>query len=111
MMSGLSIENFRALGNLGYDGIANSRRVRIEGEPGQQRIVAPERFGGAVVNWFQASGLADVNVEKAPQNTAVREAFYQALVKSYGKDIADDVIAKHFMLGAAGFQRSELALT
>jgi hypothetical protein len=85
----MGIEQFR---HITEQGALENRRVRLEGNEGQEELRAPNNLWGRFVDWIKGIGHKGVVTEKRATNNDVRQALYDALVKSEGSDFAELVI-------------------
>lgn len=102
----LGISDFRAL--VTTKNALENRRVTVEDEmPGQQTLRAPSSLWGRVVDWFN-DGAVGQNIGR--ENQEARQTFYDALVKSNGKDFADRVLQETVGMDGDAFVQSSATL-
>jgi hypothetical protein len=102
----LGISDFRAL--VTTKSALENRRVTVEDEmPGQQTIRAPSSLWGRVVDWF-TDGAVGPNIGR--ENREARQTFYDALVKSNGKDFADRILQDTVGMDGDTFAQSTATL-
>ena len=89
----MGIEHFRTL-VLDKSGL-DDRHVTIGDDNGRQTIEAPKSFQGRVVAWIKTKIFGELPTEGVIRaNQTARGVFYDALVKSHGKEIADKALRK-----------------
>ena len=84
----IGIEHFRNIATTG------ANRVAIGGAGHDQVVQAPLSFAGKVVAW--RSPVHATSMAQAHENIDARTTFYNALVRSYGQQTADQVMNSRF---------------
>jgi hypothetical protein len=103
----MGIEQFR---HITEQGALENRRVRLEGGEGQHELRAPNNLWGRFVDWIKGIGHKGVVTEKRDSNNEVRRTFYDALVKSEGREFAEKAIRSVTGLTGGAFMNKGTSL-